>query len=282
MKMEIDMKRIDNEPVISVAEMRDADARTIANGTPGIELMMRAARGVFDAYKDGWADRRTLIFCGSGNNGGDGYALAGILKEHGHDVTILRTSEKLSEDGGYYYEKCRQAGVKMLLQQEGTAGTAGRAGNDAETNKAKEGCSADEKEYADKKCNTDEMKSLILSSDVIVDCMLGTGFDGVPRGNIKAAIQQINEICHGEAMAQVSENCHGENGSETSGESGSEKKFVISVDINSGMNGDTGQAEIAVKSDLTVSIGFYKTGLFKGRAQELIGRLVNVDIGIEL
>lgn len=248
MKTEIDMKKIDNEPIISVAEMRDADARTIANGTPGIELMMRAAQGVFDAYKDGWADRRTLIFCGSGNNGGDGYALAGILKEHGHDVTILRTSEKLSEDGGYYYEKCRQAGVKMVLLKEGTA----------------------------------EMKSLIMSSDVIVDCMLGTGFDGVPRGNIKAAIQQINEICHGEAIAQVSENCHGENGSETSGETGSEKKFVISVDINSGMNGDTGQAEIAVKSDLTVSIGFYKTGLFTGRAQELIGKLVNAPIGIEI
>ena len=58
--------------------------------------------------------------------------------------------------------------------------------------------------------------------------------------------------------------------------------YVIAADINSGMNGDTGEAELAVRSDLTVSIGFYKKGLFTGRAPELIGRLVNVDFGIVL
>ena len=47
-------------------------------------------------------------------------------------------------------------------------------------------------------------------------------------------------------------------------------------------SGDTGEAELAVRSDLTVSIGFYKKGLFLGRAPELIGELVNVDIGITL
>ena len=56
--------------------------------------------------------------------------------------------------------------------------------------------------------------------------------------------------------------------------------YIVSVDINSGMNGDTGEGEIAVKSDLTVSIGFFKTAMFSERANELIGKLVNVDIGI--
>ena len=45
-------------------------------------------------------------------------------------------------------------------------------------------------------------------------------------------------------------------------------------------NGDTGEAETAVVSDLTVSIGYYKNGLFQGKALKLIGGLVNVDIGI--
>ena len=58
--------------------------------------------------------------------------------------------------------------------------------------------------------------------------------------------------------------------------------YVIAVDINSGMNGDTGEAENAVVSDLTVSIGYYKTGFFMGKAPDLIGSLVNIDIGIEL
>ena len=48
------------------------------------------------------------------------------------------------------------------------------------------------------------------------------------------------------------------------------------------MNGDTGEGELMVKSELTVSVGFLKTGFFKGRAEEMIGKLVNVDIGITL
>ena len=63
--------------VISVAKMREADQYTIAKGTPSKELMRRAAQGVFDTYP-GWADAKTLVVCGPGNNGGDGYALASI------------------------------------------------------------------------------------------------------------------------------------------------------------------------------------------------------------
>ena len=53
--------------------------------------------------------------------------------------------------------------------------------------------------------------------DIIVDCMLGTGFSGIPREPIASLIKEINKA--GEE--------HG--------------AFVISVDINSGMNGDTGE-----------------------------------------
>jgi NAD(P)H-hydrate epimerase len=208
---------MENEKVISVAEMRAADAYTIENFVPGRELMYRAAHGVFESYD--WEDKRALIFCGGGNNGGDGYALAMILAEQKHEVKIVRVSEKLSEDGGYYYEKCIDAGVPMI-------------GMDTALN------SLDEK------------------YDVVVDCILGTGFSGSVRGNAKNAIEIINSM--------------------------RSAAYIISVDINSGMNGDTGEAELAVTSDLTVSIGFLKTGFFRGRAKELIGRLVNVDIGIKL
>ena len=96
------------------------------------------------------------------------------------------------------------------------------------------------------------------SYQVIVDCLLGTGFQGVPRDPIASVIGEIN---YARETAPV---------------------YVISVDINSGMNGDTGEAENAVVSDLTVSIGFYKTGLFSGKAPKFIGNLANADIGIEL
>ena len=89
---------------------------------------------------------------------------------------------------------------------------------------------------------------------MIVDCVLGTGFTGEVHGKAKDAITAIN----------------------------SAGAYVISVDINSGMNGDTGEAKLAVKSDLTVSIGYYKQGQFKGDADKYIGKLTVVDIGIVL
>ena len=48
------------------------------------------------------------------------------------------------------------------------------------------------------------------------------------------------------------------------------------------MNGDTGEAQLAVHSDLTVTIGYVKTGLVSENAEKYIERLVCVDIGIIL
>ena len=92
------MKAGENMDIISVQKMREADQYTISKGTPSKELMRRAAQGVFDIYP-GWAGAKTLIVCGPGNNGGDGFALASIMKDKYLDVTLLRVSEKFSEDG---------------------------------------------------------------------------------------------------------------------------------------------------------------------------------------
>jgi len=88
----------------------------------------------------------------------------------------------------------------------------------------------------------------------VVDCLLGTGFSGTLRENYRQAIEAINE-------------------------SGA---YIISVDINSGMNGDTGAAELAVRSDLTVTIGFIKSGLVAKNAGKYMKHLVCADIGIVL
>lgn len=90
--------------------------------------------------------------------------------------------------------------------------------------------------------------------DIIVDCIFGTGFKGVARGIAGDIIDKINDS----------------------------NKMVISVDINSGLNGDTGFGEKVVKSDLTVSIGYLKTGLLINDADKYIGSLKNCDIDIEL
>ena len=203
-----------NEKIISVEMMRKSDAYTIENFVPSKELMYRAANGVYESHKE-WTGKRIAIVVGGGNNGGDGYALAGILAKNGIKSTVIRVSEKMSEDGKYYCDIAEELSVEMISFTEET----------------------DLKAY-----------------NVIVDCILGTGFTGEVRGMAKTAIEAINE-------------------------SGA---YVISVDINSGMNGDTGEAVLAVRSDLTVSIGYLKTGLVTEAAKEYIGKLVNVDIGIVL
>lgn len=88
----------------------------------------------------------------------------------------------------------------------------------------------------------------------IVDCIFGTGFRGEVTGLAAYVIEKINQ-------------------------SG---KAVISADINSGLNGDSGCSALCVHSSLTVSIGFYKNGHFLGDAKDVIGALCNVDIGIGL
>ena len=196
---------------VSVENMRLSDAYTIANFVSGTELMRRAAWGVFKATH--WSGN-TAIVVGSGNNGGDGFALAWILKEHGFDCTVFEVAQKRSDDGSYYAAKAAAAGVLIKPFEAGCL-----------------------KDFSN-----------------IVDCLLGTGFSGSVRGNYRIAIEEIN---HSEA-------------------------FVISVDINSGMNGDTGEAELAVKSDLTVTIGFVKTGLVTPNAGSYMKRLVCANIGIVL
>ena len=88
----------------------------------------------------------------------------------------------------------------------------------------------------------------------IVDCMLGTGFGGAVRKPYREAIDEINRA----------------------------DAFVVSVDINSGMNGDSGAGDAIVYSDHTVTIGHVKRGLILPEAGKYMKKLTCVDIGIGL
>lgn len=88
----------------------------------------------------------------------------------------------------------------------------------------------------------------------ILDCILGTGFSGNVESVLADAIEKINKS----------------------------NAYVVSADINSGLNGDTGTGSLYVISDLTVSIGDFKTGHFLGDAGKAMKSKVNVDIGIKI
>lgn len=83
-------------------QIRRADLYTIEEiGVPSMVLMERAALEVVRCMEEEQLDfRRVLVICGSGNNGGDGYAIARLLHLKGHDVTIFfaGNSQKRSEE----------------------------------------------------------------------------------------------------------------------------------------------------------------------------------------
>ena len=197
--------------VTSVENMRLSDKNTIDGGVPSRVLMYKAAQGIYKSVK--WQGK-ILVACGTGNNAGDGYALAYILKKDGFFVELLLTSDRFSPDGEYYFSMCQEEKVPWSVYNSGK----------------------------------------LQGYDIIVDCIFGTGFKGCAQGHTGELIEAINQ-------------------------SGA---YVVCADINSGLNGDSGMAEVCVKSNLTLSIGTYKSGHFLNMAKDKIGKMDNIDIGIEL
>ncbi len=83
------------------AGCREIDRLAIAGGIPGYELMCRAGASARCAAGLRWpAPRRAAVFCGTGNNGGDGFVVARLLRRDGVDVTVglQGAREKISGD----------------------------------------------------------------------------------------------------------------------------------------------------------------------------------------
>jgi hydroxyethylthiazole kinase-like uncharacterized protein yjeF len=108
------------KPILTVAEMNAADRAAIRAGAPGVELMERAGNAVTQAIIKRFPKQPTRVLCGPGNNGGDGYVVARLLKGRGWPVEVRAFSEPTSAD-------CRAAaslweGVTQPLSGEAEPG----------------------------------------------------------------------------------------------------------------------------------------------------------------
>ncbi|WP_068830284.1 bifunctional ADP-dependent NAD(P)H-hydrate dehydratase/NAD(P)H-hydrate epimerase [Pseudomonas sp. BMS12] len=197
----------------SAAQVRELDARLIAAGTPGFELMQRAAHAAWRALRRHWPQAGEItVLAGSGNNAGDGYLVAEMAQKAGWRVRVLAvaTPEKLGGDAAAAHAAALAAGVGVQPWDESA-----------------------------------ELRG------VLVDALLGTGFQGDLRPAYAAAIEAIN------ASALP----------------------VLALDIPSGLCADTGRvAEMAVHADLTVTFIGLKLGLFTGAAADWVGELVFDDL----
>ena len=202
------------DPLYEAAEMRAVDAWTIEKqGVPSLDLMERAGEGLARLVAEAARPGPIRIVIGKGNNGGDGLVVARLLRGDGHEVDVLAP-----------------AGV------EGLRGDA----------------LANLERLPGESPRPIEPEAL-AGSGAVVDCLLGTGFEGEPREPLAGAIAAIGEA----------------------------DSPVIACDVPSGVDASTGEVEgLAVVADVTASFHASKVGLHVAPGKEHAGRVVTVEIGV--
>ena len=136
-------------------EMSRADGGAQDLGIPGGVLMERAGAAMAEEILARYPDHRTLVLCGGGNNGGDGFVIARELQGAGIRVSVVATKDEYSGDPATNLEVLRN----LLVPIDGPEGLGG----------------------------------LLEGADLVVDALLGTGFSGEVREKEAGLIRQIND-----------------------------------------------------------------------------------------
>lgn len=138
----------------NAAQVRELDARLIAAGTPGFELMQRAAHAAWRALRRRWPQvGEVTVLVGAGNNAGDGYLIAELAQRAGWVVRVLAVGapQTLMGDAAMARDSAQAAGVAIAGWDEA-----------------------------------------VPLRGVLVDALLGTGFVGELRPSYARAVEAIN------------------------------------------------------------------------------------------
>jgi hydroxyethylthiazole kinase-like uncharacterized protein yjeF len=104
------------DALYSAAQVRALDASLIAGGTPGFELMQRAARATWRALVRHWPSANELsVVAGHGNNAGDGYLVAVLARRAGWHVRVLAVGDpqRLQGDAALAHAEAVSEGVAI-------------------------------------------------------------------------------------------------------------------------------------------------------------------------
>lgn len=207
--------------MVSVAAVRQAEKAAVESGRSEFSLMFSAGCQAADIIHHHYPEAvRFIILCGGGNNGGDALVAAKILFQRYHKEVVICNTKPLDTLTG-----CAAQAAKMVPENIPVID-------------AKMFHTAD-----------------ILPGDVLIDGLLGIGFDGgALRADMKEIIAKIN----------------------------ASRNPVVALDLPSGMNGDTGKIspDGAVNADLTITFGAVKPGLFSPEGSEFRGILRVADINL--
>jgi hydroxyethylthiazole kinase-like uncharacterized protein yjeF len=106
-------------PLLTSAQIREADAYTIANEPiSSVNLMERAAKALVGWFVNHFPDKKqpVTVYCGTGNNGGDGLAIARMLDAHQYNalsVKVVRFSDKASDDFNINLKRIQDTGITL-------------------------------------------------------------------------------------------------------------------------------------------------------------------------
>ena len=210
--------------VVTAQEIRQIDRETIDHiGIPGAVLMEHAGSAVVRVLRQQFSEcRHIAIVVGKGNNGGDGLVVARQLALAGQPVQIFLVSpiEAFAGDALTNLQIAQNLGLPItpILSES----------------------------------ELKQSKTLITSSDLIVDSIFGTGLRGGVRGFTADVIECINET----------------------------GKPVVAIDLPSGVAAETGLAEgTCIQATYTVTMGLPKRGNLIHPGASHTGRLEVADIG---
>jgi ADP-dependent NAD(P)H-hydrate dehydratase / NAD(P)H-hydrate epimerase len=143
--------------ILTAAQVREVDRRSIEGGIPGLTLMENAGTRVVEFLAEKFApldERRITILCGKGNNGGDGLVVARQLLQHhgprGLHVVLFAPPADLKGDAAENLKRFLAAGGTILAALDDAS----------------------------------------RQADIVVDALLGTGISGPPTGKILEAIRE--------------------------------------------------------------------------------------------
>lgn len=189
--------------IARVSEMQNMDLEAIQKYQISDNILMEnAGMAVYQTIAKRFVieNHRFFIFCGSGNNGGDGLVVARQLHSHGAHVLVclLDSPEKYKGAALKNWQIVKALNLPTLFSPSAT-----------------------------------ELETSLLADDIIIDAIFGTGLTREISGYYYQIIQLIN----------------------------GKKNQVVSIDIPSGINGNTGNINgIAIKADYTVTFGLPKVG----------------------
>lgn len=163
--------------ILTAEEMKTVDRLTTERcGIPSLSLMENAGKSVAQLIQRQFSNlqqRRVIVLCGKGNNGGDGFVAARYLAQMGAKpvVYLFAGLEEIHGDAAINCQRWQQASGQMYL-----------ARSSAEWQSA---------------------KAAIASVDLMVDALLGTGVRGAVDGLLREVIDAVNQASRNPASAVV-------------------------------------------------------------------------------